>query len=160
MKGAHLFEGDENMKSFVAKPADVNRGWYILDATGVPLGRLSVQVARVLMGKHKPIYTPHVDTGDHVIVLNAAAVRLTGKKSLQKTYYRHTGYPGGLRETSFKEMIGKFPERVIEHAVRGMIPHTRLGRKMLKKLKVYGGADHPHEAQSPQPFPFRPERSI
>ncbi len=138
------------MRTFVAKPAEVERKWYVVDAAGKTLGRLSTEIARVLMGKHKPIYTPGVDTGDFVIVVNAEKVQLTGNKAAQKNYYYHTGYPGGLRETSFRVMLEKKPERVIELAVKGMLPKNSLGRKMAKKLKVYAGPEHKHEAQQPQ----------
>lgn len=132
---------------------DGQRGeWYVVDAEGKTLGRLASQVARVLRGKHKPTYTPSLDTGDHVIVVNAEKVKVTGNKAKEKIYYRHSGYPGGLRAVPYEVMISKKPEAVIEHAVRGMLPHNRLGRSLWKKLKVYRGAEHPHAAQKPKPL--------
>lgn len=138
----------------MANPGDVSRRWYVLDATDQPLGRLAVEAARILRGKHKPIYTPHVDTGDHVIIVNAERVKLTGNKMEQKTWTRHTGYPGGLKVTPYKELLRNKPEKAIEIAVRGMIPHNRLGRKMLKKLRIYQGPSHPHQAQRPEAWPL------
>jgi large subunit ribosomal protein L13 len=143
------------LRTFSAKPADIKQDWYIVDAEGVVLGRLASQVAQILRGKHKPIFTPHIDTGDFVIVINAEKVRLTGTKEEKKSYFHHTGYPGGGRFNSYKEMIAKHPERVIEKAVKGMIPHNRLGRQILKKLKVYAGEEHPHAAQQPKPLEIR-----
>ena len=140
------------MRTFSPKAADVERQWYVIDATGVVLGRLASQIATLLRGKHKPIYAPHVDTGDFVIVVNADKVVLTGKKLEQKKAYRHSGYPGGLRSVSYRELMAKRPERVIEKAVKGMLPKNSLGRKMAKKLKVYAGPDHPHQAQKPVPY--------
>ena len=134
-----------------AKPAEVDHAWYVIDAADVVLGRLSTRVASVLRGKHKPIYTPHVDTGDFVIVVNAEKVKLTGRKLEQKTYYRHTGYTGHLREiTAGKLLAGPHADRVVQHAVKGMLPHNSLGRQMFRKLKVYTGPDHPHAAQQPK----------
>lgn len=130
----------------------MERKWYVVDAEGKILGRLASQVARVLRGKHKPIFTPHVDTGDHVIVINAAKVRLTGKKLDQKRFWWYTGYPGGLKSMTYRQFIATRPERVIYRAVRGMLPKNRLGRAMLKKLKVYAGPNHPHAAQKPEPL--------
>ena len=138
------------MKTYVPKKEDIKRKWYVIDATGKPLGRLATQVATILRGKHKPIYTPYMDTGDYVIVINAEKVALTGGKEDKKVYYKHSGYPGGLKAIPYKKMKEKFPERIIRIAVKGMIPHNSLGRKMLKKLKVYKGAEHPHEAQMPE----------
>lgn len=138
------------MKTYMAKPQDVERKWYVVDATDQTLGRLATQVASILKGKHKPTYTPHVDTGDHVIVINAEKVRLTGNKLQDKKYYRHSGYVGGIKETTAGEMLQRHPERVIRTAVWGMIPHNRLGRQMIKKLKVYAGNEHPHQAQMPE----------
>ena len=135
------------MKTYATKAEDIERQWHVVDASGKILGRLAAQIASLLIGKHKPIYVPYLDTGDYVIVLNAAKVRVTGKKARQKVYYRHSGYPGGLRATTFEEMLASHPTRVIEHAVRGMLPHNRLGRAMFKKLKVYAGDSHPHQAQ-------------
>lgn len=140
------------MRTYSPKPADVQRQWYVIDATDVVLGRLASQVARLLRGKHKPIFAPHVDTGDFVIVVNADKVVLTGNKLQQKRAYRHSGYPGGLRSIPYSELMEKRPERVIEKAVKGMLPKNSLGRKMIKKLKVYAGPDHPHQAQQPVPF--------
>lgn len=138
------------MKTFVAKPAEVKRDWYVVDAQGQTLGRLSTEIARRLRGKHKAEFTPHVDTGDYIVVINAEKVAVTGRKTKQKMYHRHTGYPGGLKSMSFEKMIDHKPERVIELAVKGMIPRNPLGRTMLKKLKVYAGVDHPHTAQQPK----------
>lgn len=138
------------MKTYAAKLQEVERKWYVVDAEGQTLGRLASQVAAILKGKHKPIYTPHVDTGDHVIVINAEKVHLTGKKLHNKKYYRHSGYPGGLKTITAGDLLNRHPERVIKAAVWGMIPHNRLGRKMIKKLKVYAGPEHPHEAQKPE----------
>lgn len=138
------------MKTLSAKPESVKRDWYIVDAADKTLGRLSTEIARRLRGKHKPEFTPHVDTGDYIVVINAEKVRVTGKKASAKQYYRHTGYPGGIRSLNFEEMIEKAPERVIEYAVKGMMPRGPLGRAMFKKLKVYAGAEHPHSAQQPK----------
>ncbi|HTR96842.1 MAG TPA: 50S ribosomal protein L13 [Candidatus Acidoferrales bacterium] len=138
------------MTTFSAREADVQRRWLVVDAEGKTLGRLAAQVASVLKGKHKPIYTPHVDTGDHVIVINAAKVRLTGTKPVKKTYFHHTMYPGGATWTRLTEMLARHPERVVQKAVRGMMPKNRLGDAMFRKLKVYAGAEHPHEAQRPE----------
>jgi len=140
------------MNTFTAKPNEVNRDWYVIDAQGKTLGRLASEVARRLRGKHKPIYTPHVDTGDYIIVVNADKVHVTGRKLEQKFYYRHSGYPGGLKQISLRDQLARHPERVIEHAVRGMLPKNRLGRQMIKKLKVYAKPDHPHQAQQPKPL--------
>jgi large subunit ribosomal protein L13 len=137
------------MKTFSAKPAEVKREWLIVDATDKTLGRLASEIANRLRGKHKAIYTPHVDTGDYVVVVNADKVRTTGNKLLGKTYYRHTGYPGGIKATTLQKMLETHPERVLESAVRGMMPKNPLGRAMFKKLKVYAGAEHPHTAQQP-----------
>lgn len=145
-----------NARSTVmAKPAEVERKWYIVDAQGKTLGRLASEVARVLRGKHKAIYTPHVDTGDHVIIINAEKIVLTGKKLDKKTYKWHTGYPGGLKEITYRKLIAEKPEFVIYKAVKGMIPHTRLGRQIIKKLKVYSGSEHPHAAQKPEVLEFK-----
>jgi len=138
------------MKTYVANPDKVTRKWYVVDATDKPLGRLASQIAKILKGKHKPIYTPHVDTGDYVIVINAEKVKLTGKKLDKKVYHYHTLYPGGLREIPYRQLLATKPAFVIYHAVKGMLPHNRLGRKMLKKLKVYAGPNHKHEAQQPE----------
>lgn len=138
------------MKTYTPKATEIERAWWVVDAEGKVLGRLASQIARVLRGKHKPMYTPHLDTGDHVIVVNAAKIRLTGKKEKQKTYFRHSGYMGGDKQIPFEEMREKYPERVIELAVKGMLPKNNLGRLMLKKLKVYAGPEHPHAAQQPK----------
>ena len=138
------------MKTYSAKPTEVERKWYIVDADACILGRLASFVASRLRGKHKPIYTPHVDTGDHIIVINANKVALTGKKWNEKFYYRHSGYVGGLKSITAKQLLKKRPEDLVIHAVRGMLPKNRLGRKMLKKLKVYAGPEHPHVAQQPE----------
>ncbi len=140
------------MKSFVAKPADIERKWYVIDANGQTLGRLATQVAMILRGKHKPIYTPHVDCGDHVIVINAGKVVLTGKKLEQKKYYRYSGYVGGLKETSAKDMLEKKPELMVYEAIKGMMPKNSLGREMLTKLRVYKDAEHAHAAQKPETY--------
>jgi large subunit ribosomal protein L13 len=137
------------MKTFVAKPAEVKRDWYVIDAEGKTLGRMATEIARRLRGKHKPEYTPHADTGDYIVVINAEKVHVTGNKRQDKIYYRHTGYPGGLKQANFDIMINNFPERVIEIAVKGMLPKGPLGRAMYTKLKVYAGAEHPHAAQQP-----------
>jgi large subunit ribosomal protein L13 len=135
------------MKTYSVKAKDIERRWHVIDASGQTLGKLATQVANLLMGKHKPIYTPHMDTGDFVIVLNATKVKVTGKKPKQKIYYRHSGYPGGIKAETYEELMAAHPTRVIEHAVKGMLPHNRLGRAMYKKLKVYTGDSHPHQAQ-------------
>ncbi len=141
------------MKTFSATPADIERGWCLIDADGLVLGRLAAIVANRLRGKHKPIFTPHMDCGDHVVVVNAEKVALTGKKRDEKVYYRHTGHPGGIKETRpAKVLEGRFPERIIELAVRRMVPSGPLGRDVLRKLHVYGGPEHPHQAQQPQPL--------
>ncbi len=138
------------MKTYMAKPAEVEHKWYVIDASGQTLGRISSEVASILRGKHKPTYTPHVDTGDFVIVINAEQVKLTGDKLNQKMYRYHTGYPGGLKEMDYKTLLQKRPEKAIETAVKGMLPHNKLGNKMYKKLKVYRGSEHPHQAQKPE----------
>ncbi len=138
------------MKTFSAKSHEVKRDWYVIDADGKTLGRMATEIAHRLRGKHKAEYTPHVDTGDYIIVINAGKVRVTGNKTLDKKYYTHTEYPGGIREESFEKLVARKPERVIEIAVKGMLPHNPLGRAMLRKLKVYAGAEHPHTAQQPQ----------
>jgi large subunit ribosomal protein L13 len=137
-------------KTFAAKPQDIVHGWYLVNAEGKILGRLASQIATRLRGKHKPEYTPHVDTGDYVVVVNAAKIRVTGRKAMDKKYYRHTRYPGGLRETNFTKMQARHPERALELAVKGMLPKGPLGYAMLKKLKVYGAENHPHSAQQPK----------
>ena len=138
------------MKTYYAKPGEVQREWLLVDATDLVLGRMATQLAAILKGKTKPEYTPHVDVGDFVVVINAEKIRVTGNKADQKKYYRHSGHPGGLKETSYKQMMEKFPERIIEKAVKGMLPKNSLGREMGMKLKVYAGPDHPHAAQNPR----------
>ena len=138
------------MKSYMASPATIERKWYVVDATGQTLGRLASEVAKVLRGKNKAIFTPHIDTGDYVIVINADKVKVTGRKLDQKVYYRHSDYVGGMKETTLREMLAKKPERVVEMAVKGMLPKGPLGRSMYKKLHVYAGAEHGHEAQKPE----------
>ncbi len=140
------------MKTFSAKPKEIERKWYLIDAEGVVLGRLAVEVSKILRGKHKPIFTPHIDTGDHVVVINAGKIRMTGKKASQKVYYRHTGHPGGIKETTPEKIIaGRFPERVVELAIKRMFARRRAGltNQQLTKLRVYAGAEHPHTAQNP-----------
>ncbi len=144
------------MKTYSQKKSEVQRNWYVIDAQGLVLGRLATQIATILRGKHKPTYTPSMDDGDFVIVVNADKVRLTGSKPVQKVYYRHTGYPGGLRQTTFKEMLQKHPDRILRLAVRGMLPKTRMGRKQLVKLRIYAGPNHPHAAQQPIAYVPRP----
>ncbi len=140
------------MRTYQPKPREVQRRWHVIDATDVVLGRLASQTARLLKGKHKPTYAPHVDTGDFVIIVNAAKVALTGNKREQKLAYRHSGYPGGLRAVPYSDLLARRPERAVEKAVKGMLPHTTLGRHMLSKLKVYAGPEHPHQAQRPEPY--------
>ncbi|HET7307736.1 MAG TPA: 50S ribosomal protein L13 [Gammaproteobacteria bacterium] len=140
------------MTTFSAKPAEVRRDWYVVDAAGKTLGRLSTEIARRLRGKHKPVYTPHVDTGDYIVVVNAEKVHVTGNKRADKMYYHHTGYIGHMKSISLEKLLAKAPERVIEEAVRGMLPKNPLGRAMFKKLKVYAGSEHKHTAQQPQPL--------
>ena len=140
------------MRTYTPKPGEVTRQWHVIDATDVVLGRLATHVAVLLRGKHKPTFAPHVDTGDFVIVINAGKVALTGQKRDQKMDYRHSGYPGGLRATSYTELLDTDPRRAIEKAVKGMLPHNKLGRQQLKKLKVYAGPQHPHSAQQPQGY--------
>ncbi len=139
-------------RTYVTKPEDIQRDWYVVDATDQTLGRLASEVAQIVRGKHKPIYSPSIDAGDYVIVVNAQRVRVTGAKLDQKMYYRHSGYPGGLKEVSLRRMLEEHPTRVIKRAVKGMLPKNKLGRRMLKKLKIYAGPDHPHEAQQPEPL--------
>lgn len=139
-------------KTYVTKSDDIQKDWYVVDATGQTLGRLVTQVARILRGKHKPAYSPAADVGDYVIVVNADKIHVTGNKLDQKMYYRYSGYPGGLKVITLRKQLQQHPERVIEHAVRGMLPKNRLGRQMLKKLKVYAGPEHPHAAQHPKPL--------
>lgn len=142
------------MKTYVTKPGSVKREWHVVDAEGQTLGRLASQIAAVLRGKHKPEFSPAVDVGDFVVVVNAEKIVVTGRKAQQKKYYRHSGYPGGLSEISLADQLERYPTRVLKSAVRGMLPRNRLGRKMFKKLKVYAGPDHPHEAQQPEKLEF------
>lgn len=143
------------MKTFSAKPQEVKHDWVVVDATDKVLGRLAAQIALRLRGKHKPEFTPHVDTGDYIVVTNVDKIRVTGDKAQQKRYYRHSGYPGGIKETNFAKMHQKFPGRPLEIAVKGMLPKGPLGYAMLKKLKVYAGSDHPHTAQQPKPLEIK-----
>ena len=138
------------MKTYAVKASEIERQWWVVDASDQTLGRLATRIATLLEGKHKPIYSPHIDTGDHGVVVNAGRVRVTGNKLIQKRYYRHSGYPGGLKEESLQALLARKPELVIERAVKGMLPQNRLGRAMMKKLKVYSGTEHPHQAQQPQ----------
>lgn len=148
------------MKTYFAKPEEINRQWHVIDAEGQTLGRLATVVADLLRGKGKPLYTPNVDCGDFVIVINAEKIQVTGKKSTDKLYRHHTGWPGGFRSSTFNKLIGEHPERVMEHAVRGMLPHTRLGRAQYGKLKVYVGAEHPHAAQQPKVFEIAKKEAV
>ena len=138
------------MKTYVAKPATIDKKWYVVDASGKTLGRISTVIADTLRGKRKPIYTPNIDTGDFVVVVNAEKVVVTGRKAEQKMYYRHSGYPGGIKSESFARLIGRRPEEVLRRAVKGMLPHNKLGAAQLRKLKIYAGTEHPHEAQHPE----------
>lgn len=142
-------------KTFAPRPGDIARSWHLVDATDLPLGRLASEVAQVLRGKHKPTYAPHVDGGDFVVVVNAEKVAVTSGKSQSKIYYRHSGYPGGIKAETFDSLLERRPEAVIERAVRGMLPKNKLGRQMARKLKVYAGPEHPHAAQSPQPLTLK-----
>jgi large subunit ribosomal protein L13 len=141
------------MRTYSPRPTDIDRAWYVVDAQDEILGRLASRVAHILRGKHKPMYAPHMDVGDHVIVINAAGVQLTGSKGSQSLAYRHSGFPGGLKSVPFARLLAESPEKLVEKAVRGMLPKTSLGRSMMGKLKVYPGAEHPHAAQQPQPLP-------
>ena len=142
------------MNSFMANPAKVERKWYVVDATGYTLGRLASEVAKVLRGKNKPVFTPHIDTGDYVVIVNAEKIKVTGKKMEQKIYYHHSEYVGGMKETTLREMLAKKPEKVVELAVKGMLPKGPLGRQMFTKLHVYAGPEHPHAAQKPEALTF------
>jgi large subunit ribosomal protein L13 len=142
-------------KTHVTKPAEVERQWFVVDAEGQILGRLASEIAKIIKGKHKPIYSPSVDCGDYVIVINAEKIKVTGRRLDQKKYYRHSGYMGGLTEISLREQLDRYPTRVLDSAVRGMLPKNSLGRKMAKKLKLYAGSEHPHEAQQPVPLELR-----
>jgi large subunit ribosomal protein L13 len=143
------------MKSYMARPLEVERRWYVVDAEGQTLGRLATKIAQVLRGKNKPQYTPHVDTGDFVVVVNAERVVVTGRKAEQKLYRRHSGYPGGLKTTTYEQMMERQPTEILRKAVRGMMPKTRLARQQLRKLKIYAGPEHPHAAQNPQQYQVR-----
>jgi large subunit ribosomal protein L13 len=143
------------LKTYVAKPADIEKKWYVVDAAGLTLGRLATIIADTLRGKRKTIYTPHIDTGDFVVVVNAEKVVVTGNKPEQKMYWRHSGYPGGIKGESYAHLIARRPEEVLRRAVRGMLPHNRLGRAQLRKLKVYAGPEHPHSAQHPEPLTIK-----
>jgi large subunit ribosomal protein L13 len=145
------------MKTYSQKKSEVQRDWYVIDASGLVLGRLATQIATLLRGKHKPTYTPSMDGGDFVVVINAEKVRVTGHKAEQKMYYRHTGYPGGLRQMTYKEMMQKHPDRILRLAVRRMMPKTRMGRKQMTKLRIYAGPHHPHAAQQPRVYEPRPQ---
>jgi large subunit ribosomal protein L13 len=147
------------VRTFSPKPSDIRRAWHVIDADGLVLGRMASEAARLLRGKHKPVFAPHVDTGDHVIVVNAAKVVLTADKAERKVQYRHSGYPGGLKRRTVAEVMATRPEEVVRRAIRGMLPKGPLGRRMLKKLKVYAGPDHPHAAQRPQPLEVRGARA-
>ena len=138
------------MKTYTVKPGEIKRQWRLVDAEGKTLGRLASRIAAILKGKHKPIYSPHADVGDYVIVINADKIHVTGRKMLQKMYHRHSGYPGGLKSINLRDLLQRHPTRAVEYAVKGMLPKNRLGRRMFKKLKVYAGSDHPHQAQKPQ----------
>ena len=142
------------MKSYIAKPADIDHKWYVIDAEDKTLGKVAAEIAMILRGKKEPIYTPHVDCGDYVVVVNAEKVAVTGKKEKQKIYKSHSGYPGGFKETTLAELRAKKPEEIIRHAVKGMMPKGKLGRQMFKKLKVYAGPEHPHAAQNPEEWTF------
>jgi large subunit ribosomal protein L13 len=143
------------MKSYMARPLEVERKWYVVDAEGQTLGRLATEIATILRGKNKPQYTPHVDTGDFVVVVNAEKVVVTGRKAEQKVYRRHSGYPGGLKVTSYEQMMERRPTEILRRAVKGMMPKNRLARQQLRKLKIYAGPEHPHAAQNPQPYEVR-----
>jgi large subunit ribosomal protein L13 len=140
------------VRTFTAKAEEIERKWYVVDAEGQTLGRLASRIAPILKGKHKPIYSPHLDCGDFVVVINAEKVRVTGRKMDQKFYHRHSGYPGGLTSISLRDQLARYPERVLQAAVKGMLPKNKLGRRMIKKLKVYAGDSHPHQAQQPKPL--------
>jgi len=147
------------VKTYAVKASEIERSWWVVDATDQTLGRLATRIATLLEGKHKPLYSPHLDTGDHVVVINALKVKVTGNKLTQKSYYRHSNYPGGLKEESLQALMARKPEAVIERAVKGMLPQNRLGRAMFKKLRVYRGADHPHQAQKPIAAELQEERT-
>ncbi|HCH00023.1 MAG: 50S ribosomal protein L13 [Actinomycetota bacterium] len=138
------------MKTYSARPKDIEREWFVVDAAGIPLGRLATRVAHILRGKHKTMYTPSMDVGDHIVIINAEKIAMTGRKAQTKMYYRHSGYIGGLKEMTFEKLQAKHPERILELAIKGMLPHNSLGRAMFRKLKVYAGTEHPHSAQQPK----------
>jgi large subunit ribosomal protein L13 len=144
-----VFAGEDGMKTYVTKPTEIERKWYVVDAEGQTLGRLASKIAVILRGKHKPVFSPSVDCGDYVIVINAEKITVTGRRMEQKTYYRHSGYPGGIKSITLRDQLERYPTRPVELAVKGMLPKNKLGRKMLKKLKVYSGTEHPHAAQEP-----------
>ncbi|MGI5882720.1 MAG: 50S ribosomal protein L13 [Dethiobacteria bacterium] len=144
----------------MAKKEGIEQQWHLIDASGLPLGRLASEVARLLRGKHRPTYTPHVDMGDYIVVINASKIVLTGKKAEQKFYYRHTGYPGGLKKIRYDDLMQRWPERAVYLAVKRMLPSNRLGRAMMRKLKIYAGSQHPHEAQKPVLWDYRPKRVV
>jgi len=146
------FPEECTVKTYVPKQGEVEKKWYVIDAEGKVLGRVAAEAAKLLRGKHKPQFTPFLDCGDHVIIVNAAKAVVTGRKEAQKKYYRHSGYPGGIKETSYEKLVAKHPTRPMTLAVKGMLPHNRLGRKLLTNVRVYAGPDHPHEAQQPQPY--------
>ena len=146
------------MKTHAVKASEIDRSWFVVDAEGMVLGRLATEVAKILRGKHKPIFSYHLDTGDHVVVINAEKVAVTGKKETDKKYYSHSGYPGGLRTRTLAELRAKFPERIVEHAIKGMLPHNNLGKKTYGKLRVYAGPTHPHVTNKPQPLSLRKEK--
>jgi large subunit ribosomal protein L13 len=143
------------VRTYSPKPGEIERQWHVIDASDVVLGRLATHAATLLRGKHKPTFAPHVDTGDFVVIVNAGKVALTGNKRQTKIAYRHSGYPGGLRQTNYSDLLSKRPERAVEQAVKGMLPHNKLGRKLIRKLKVYAGPEHPHAAQQPVPFEIK-----
>ena len=145
--------------SYYAKPTDIEKKWYSVDASNQILGRLATEVAKIIRGKHKPSFTPSVDVGDFVVIYNAEKITVTGKKKLQKMYYRHSGYPGGLKEANFEQMINKKPEEVLYKAIKGMLPHNRLGRQLMTKVKIYAGESHPHEAQNPEVLSLNPKEA-
>ncbi len=143
------------MKTYVPKQGEIDKKWHVIDAEGQVLGRVAAEAAKLLRGKHKPQYTPHLDCGDHVVIVNVAKAVVTGKKDRQKMYYRHSGYPGGIKETNYREMLAKHPTRPMSIAIQGMLPHNRLGRKLFKHVCIYAGPDHPHQAQNPQPYELK-----
>jgi len=146
-------------KTYMAKKGDIDQQWYVIDAAGLTLGRMASEIARILKGKHKPTYTPHVNMGDFVVVINASKVVLTGRKLEQKYYYRHSGYPGGLKKIRYDQLLARWPERVVSLAVKRMLPSNRLGRVMMRNLKIYGGPEHPHGPQKPQPWEFETKKA-